>query len=302
MAVNAAHWSLQSHRVSISTHNNFITKVVNGNILSFFFRSVFSLPFSTDPGGNRSWRFRAIDITIQVSGDPALQVAVEEALEGATSVLRGLEFGPLPLNSRARLCAELERHPISTPLPTLPARKITSMSMSSRCSVKVSPSSPSFLDDILFSTPPPTSPTSAVSSLTSTTCNSLPGSSIVVNVPHSSPSFLDEIFFPSISMSPPTSPTFKCTPAIPSLPPTTPSFLDELFDPDLCMSQYQCSPTTAVSSLSPSSPSFVDELFDPDLCMSRHHSTPTTTSSIPSNSLKNVFFFFKNHQFNKRFT
>ena len=227
MAVNAAHWSLQSHRVSISTHNNFITKVVNGNMLFFFF---LELCFSC-----RSARIlvaieaRAIDITIQVLGDPALQVAVEEALEGATSVLRGLEFGQLPL------CAELERHPISTPLPSLPAHKITSMSMSSRCSVKVSPS---FLDDILFSTPPPTSPTSAVSSLTSTTCTSLPGSSIVVNVPHSSPSFLDEIFFPSISMSPPTSPTFKCTPAIPSLPPTTPSFLDELFDPDLCMSQY----------------------------------------------------------------
>ena len=107
--------------VSSKSQGKHISKVVNGNML-FFFRSVFSLPFSTDPGGNRSWCFRAIDITIQVSRDPALQVAVEEALEGATSVLRGLEFGPLSLNSRARLCAELERHPISTPLPTLPAR------------------------------------------------------------------------------------------------------------------------------------------------------------------------------------
>ena len=87
------------------------------------------------------------------SGDPALQGAVEEALEGATSVLHGLEFGPLPQNSRARLHAELELHSQPVSPPTSPTSTSTSA-----LSTTTSASSSSILDEIFFPSCPPTSP------------------------------------------------------------------------------------------------------------------------------------------------
>ena len=34
-----------------------------------------------------------VDITVQVSGDSSLLEAIQEAMEGATSILHGMEFG-----------------------------------------------------------------------------------------------------------------------------------------------------------------------------------------------------------------
>ena len=56
-------------------------------------RRVLSKPHSKQADGNRSWRFRVVNITVQVLGDSSLLEAIQEALEGATSVLHGMEFG-----------------------------------------------------------------------------------------------------------------------------------------------------------------------------------------------------------------
>ena len=60
---------------------------------SFFYRLVLSRPYSRERDGNRNWRFRVVDISVQIYGSPALLEPVQEALEGATSALHGMEFG-----------------------------------------------------------------------------------------------------------------------------------------------------------------------------------------------------------------
>ena len=51
-----------------------------------------SSPYSMDPGGNRSWRYRVLDIHIFINGSWKYQDAVAEALEGAGSVLGSLQI------------------------------------------------------------------------------------------------------------------------------------------------------------------------------------------------------------------
>lgn len=50
-----------------------------------------SNPYSMDPGGNRCWRYRVLDIHVFINGSWKYQDAVVEALEGAASVLESLE-------------------------------------------------------------------------------------------------------------------------------------------------------------------------------------------------------------------
>ena len=49
-----------------------------------------SSPYSVDPGGNRCWRYRVLDIHI-FNGSWKYQDAVAEALEGGASVLGSLQ-------------------------------------------------------------------------------------------------------------------------------------------------------------------------------------------------------------------
>lgn len=55
---------------------------------------VLSCPYSSDPGGNRCWRYHVVDISVQVLGQPSFLNAVQESLEGASTVLTSLQFGP----------------------------------------------------------------------------------------------------------------------------------------------------------------------------------------------------------------
>ena len=55
---------------------------------------VLSLPYSSDPGGNRNSRYRVVDISVQVLGQPSLVSAIQESLEDALSALTSLQFGP----------------------------------------------------------------------------------------------------------------------------------------------------------------------------------------------------------------
>ena len=50
-----------------------------------------SSPYSMDPGGNRCWRYRVLDIHIFINGSWKYQDAVAEALEGGASVLGSLQ-------------------------------------------------------------------------------------------------------------------------------------------------------------------------------------------------------------------
>jgi len=61
----------------------------------FLFRVVTSAVYSRCPYGNRSWRYRVVDINISVCGDVLLLEGLQDALEGAHSVLAGLHFATL---------------------------------------------------------------------------------------------------------------------------------------------------------------------------------------------------------------
>ena len=100
---------------------------VHYNIMSTCSR-VLSLPLSSDPGGYRCWRYRVVEISIQVLGEPSLLSAVQEALEGGASVLRALEFGPFHsdpcLSSSAT--QPIQSTSISTSLPSSTTHSLSS--------------------------------------------------------------------------------------------------------------------------------------------------------------------------------
>ena len=55
------------------------------------YRRIMSRPYSMHLEGNRSWRYRVIDIHVFISGSFLHQEGVIEALEGGKSVLSDLE-------------------------------------------------------------------------------------------------------------------------------------------------------------------------------------------------------------------
>ena len=84
--------------------------MVCGSYLQFLcfslllFRVVTSVVYSGWPG-NRNWRYRVVDVKISVCGDVSLLEGLQDALEGAHSVLAGLRFAtPTPPISYASAC------------------------------------------------------------------------------------------------------------------------------------------------------------------------------------------------------
>ena len=246
---------------------------------------VLSLPYSSDPGGNRNWRYRVVDVRVQVLGQPSLLSAIQESLEGALSALTSLQFGPLQSDhptmshsaftptqpTRASISVPSTTHSLSSYLCTF-----VSTCRSTSSSISSSLVCPSFLGK-------PVSPVVSTShSVPCTTASTSAYTTSVVdklfcpwNLPHiSTPStnslsslspsshFTDGPFSPCTLSS-------QCTPSVCASTCTSTSSLsslvDELFSPWMLRSQSTPSTSTSTSlssSLSPSSPSFLDELFE----------------------------------------
>ena len=97
---------------------------------------VLSLPYSSDPGGKRNWRYQIVDISVQVLGQPSLLSAIQESLEGALSALTSLQFGPF--HSDACLLPTMS-HSASPPTqPSCISMSVPSTTLSSYLSSSVS--------------------------------------------------------------------------------------------------------------------------------------------------------------------
>ena len=83
----------------------------------FLSRVVTSAVYSRSPDGNRNWRYRVVDVDISVCGDVLLLEGLQDALEGAHSVLAGLCFATLtPPISHASTCNPLKHLHFLLPL------------------------------------------------------------------------------------------------------------------------------------------------------------------------------------------
>ena len=167
---------------------------------------VLSLPFSSDPGRNRSWRYRVVEVSVQVLGEPSLLSAVQEALEGASSVLRALEFGPFHSDPCLSLVSS------SATQPTQSTSTSTSLPSSTTHSLSSSPST------CIYTC------TCTCTCTGTSTCLSNTASPLSVSTPS-----VDELFSPTVltSQSVPCASVSTCTHTSPS----TTSIVDELFCP-----------------------------------------------------------------------
>ena len=101
--------------------------------------------------GNRNWRYRVVDVKISVCGDVSLLEGLQDALEGAHSVLAALRFAtPTPPISYASACNP-QLLPFETPSFSPPVFLVSSSCTSVVCSPLVSSQSLSSSNNSLTS-------------------------------------------------------------------------------------------------------------------------------------------------------
>ena len=123
----------------------------------FLSRVVTSAVYSGSPDGNRNWRYRVVDVDISVCGDVLLLEGLQDALEGAHSVLAGLCFAsPTPTISYASTCNPLffssETPSFSPPIlsVSLVSSSCTSVVRSPLVSSQCSSSSPTSVSSCVY--------------------------------------------------------------------------------------------------------------------------------------------------------